>query len=645
MEKNTIAICDLLRKLSDAIKRLQVEKKLEEALDPSLAKQGAKSVERSDRRDGGAFSRLWKQIVYSAKLRQINQDTKAFTPQGLVLIPDVLEDTIDRFGGNTAFIFEGARSTYADLEARANRVAAWGQNIGLKPGDTVALFMDNRPDYVAVWFGLSKIGVVTALINSHLSGAGLTHCLNVAEAKAIITCQELNSRVQDIRADLADSNVPIEILDPDSTFSNWLETLSADRPDRSQRGALRGKDVALLIYTSGTTGLPKAAKMTHARCLIMMRSFATPCQVGPDDVIYETLPLYHGTTGVCGVGIALTTGAAILLRRKFSASAFWDEAREFGATMFIYVGELGRFLMNQPPSEAEQAHKMTRGLGNGMRPDVWRQFENRTGIKQLFEFYGSTEGNISLINLDGTIGSVGCVPPIIRKHMLIRIIKTDPVTGEIIRTSGGFCVEAEVDEPGEAIGAIKQSEARNSFEGYRDKSATEKKILRNVFESDDAWFRSGDLMRRDRMGRFYFVDRVGDTFRWKSENVSTTEVTEIMSHVPGVTIANVFGVPVPGFDGKAGMAAVSVDEAFSIASVYEEIAKHLPTYARPVFVRVVDGHDTTGTLKLSKVDLVKQGIDGLAGAEGVFILDERQKSYRPYTICDRDALAKGALRL
>ena len=618
---------------------------MEEALDLSLAKRGAKPADQSDRRDGGALSRLWKQIVYTAKLRQIDQDTKAFTPLGSVLIPDVLEGTVDRFADNTAFIFEGARSTYADLEARANRIAAWGQNIGLKPGDTVALFMDNRPDYVAVWFGLSKIGVITALINSHLSGTGLTHCLNVAEAKAIITCQELDARVRDIRADLVDSSVPVEILDPGSTFSNWLETLSSDRPDRSQRDALRGKDVALLIYTSGTTGLPKAAKMTHARCLIMMRSFATPCQVGPDDVIYETLPLYHGTTGVCGVGIALTTGAAILLRRKFSASAFWKEAREYGATMFIYVGELGRFLMNQPPSDAERTHKMTRGLGNGMRPDVWRQFVNRTGIKQLFEFYGSTEGNISLINLDGTIGSVGCVPPIIRKQMLIRIVKTDPVTGEILRTPDGLCMEADIDEPGEAIGAIKQTETRNSFEGYSDKSATEKKILRNVFEANDAWFRSGDLMRRDRMGRFYFVDRVGDTFRWKSENVSTTEVAEVMSHVPGVTIANVFGVPVPGFDGKAGMAAVSVDETFSVASVYEEIAKHLPSYARPVFLRIVDGHDTTGTLKLSKVDLVKQGIDGLANVDGVFILDEREKSYRPYTISDRDALAEGALRL
>ena len=204
-------------------------------------------------------------------------------------------------------------------------------------------------------------------------------------------------------------------------------------------------------------------------------------------MIYETLPLYHGTTGVCGVGIALTTGAAILLRRKFSASAFWKEARDYGATMFIYVGELGRFLMNQPPSDAERTHKMTRGLGNGMRPDVWRQFVNRTGIKQLFEFYGSTEGNISLINLDGTIGSVGCVPPIIRKQMLIRIVKTDPVTGEILRAPDGLCMEADIDEPGEAIGAIKQTETRNSFEGYSDKSATEKKILRNVFEANDAY--------------------------------------------------------------------------------------------------------------------------------------------------------------
>lgn len=614
-------------------------------MDPSPAERGLKPVEQSDRRDDGPLSRLWKQIVYTAKLRQIDQDTKAFTPQGAVLIPDVLEDTIDRFSDNTAFIFEGERSRYADLETRSNRIATWALLAGLEPGDTVALFMDNRPDYVAVWFGLSKIGVVTALINSHLSGAGLAHCLNVAQAKAIITCQELESRVREVRADLAGSDVPVEVLDPGSSFSEELESLPADRPDRSRRQALRGKDVALMIYTSGTTGLPKAAKMTHARCLIMMRSFATPCKVGPSDVIYETLPLYHGTTGVCGVGIALTSGAAILLRRKFSASAFWDEAREYGATMFIYVGELGRFLMNQPPSEAERLHSMTRGLGNGMRPDVWRQFQERTGIYQLFEFYGSTEGNISLINLDGTIGSVGCVPPIIRKQMLIRIVKTDAVTGEVLRSAHGLCIEADINESGEAIGAIRQTETRNSFEGYSDKAATEKKILRDVFEPGDAWFRSGDLMRRDRMGRFYFVDRVGDTFRWKSENVSTTEVAEVMSRVPGVTIANVFGVTVPGFDGKAGMAAVSVDSPFSVKSVYNIISNDLPAYARPVFLRIVDAQDTTGTLKLSKVELMRQGISGLAGMDDVFILDEHGKTYRPYAISDEEALEQGTLRL
>jgi len=548
----------------------------------------------------GPLARLKSDYVYIRGLHKISMSTKDVGPNQDALVPDDLECAVDRFPDNLAFWYEGQKTTYAAFEARANTFAHWALSVGLQPGDCVALFMENRPDFVAFWFGMAKVGVTTALINSHLTGKGLAHCISIADAKVFVMSSEQSSLLETARPYLPDAlqtwslGAPV----PGATdLGAAVSSCSQTRPDRSARAGLRGRDVALYVYTSGTTGLPKAARMTHARCLEMMRSFVGPCRMTPADRVYIVLPLYHGTSGICGVGAAFSTGAAVVLRKKFSASEFWREAKKSGATMFVYVGELGRYLMSRPAGPEERDHAIIKGFGNGMRAGVWAEFVERTGIERLVEFYGSTEGNVSFVNLDHKVGAIGRIPPVLKSRIQTRLVKVNLQTEEPLRGEGGYCIEAGIDEPGEALGRIINSESRTRFEGYKDGEQTQRKILTNVFEPGDAYFRSGDLLRRDRDGYFYFVDRMGDTFRWKSENVSASEVSEVVNACPGVTTANVYGVEVRGADGRAGMAALTVTDAFQVAELFDHVERNLPGYARPCFLRILEEQDTTGTLK------------------------------------------------
>ena len=373
----------------------------------------------------------------------------------------------------------------------------------------------------------------------------------------------------------------------------------------------------------------------------MMSALIKPTRVSPKDRIYETLPLYHGTTGLCGVGVALLSGAAIVLKRKFSASAFWTDICEHQVTMFVYVGEVCRYLLNKEPSDLERQHAVRCIFGNGLRKDVWEKLQARTGIPQIVEFYGSTEGNISLLNLDSRAGAVGRVPPLIRDRMPVRIVSIDLDTGTARRTSDGLCIEAAPGEAGEAIGQIRTDDARWRFDGYNDKQATEKKILRNVFEPGDAWFRSGDLMKRDEDGYFYFVDRMGDTFRWKSENVSTGEVELVVNAAPGVDVSAVYGVEVPFNEGRAGMAAICVTSDFDPASFYAHVDAELPSYARPVFLRLLTAQTLTGTMKIRKTEIQKASYQPTPGTDDVLIADPQSRSYRPITPDDLEGLKNG----
>lgn len=561
------------------------------------------------------------------------------------LVADDLEASVDRHRNNVAFRFEGDIITYGELDDRANRVANWAVDQGLKPGDAVSLFMGNCPDYVAIWFGLSKVGLVTALINNHLEGDGLAHCVNIAESKAVICGGDEASAMLSVQDQLQDAP-PVWTLGGQAglALEPALQAASPARPDRSFRAHLRGRDLCLYVYTSGTTGLPKAARLTQLRTQGMMRSFIPPCKTTARDRVYITLPLYHSTGGVCGVGMALYTGASIILRRRFSVSKFWDDAADYGATAIVYIGELCRYLLNQPPHPREREHKIRTGFGNGLRPEIWQEFLDRFNVPHLCEFYGSTEGNVSFANYDGKVGAVGRIPGWLESRFdNIAFVKFDIEAEAPVRDADGFCVRAATNEPGEAIGRIS-SEARERFEGYNDEAATRKKVLRDVFEEGDLWFRTGDLMRKDEHGYIYFIDRIGDTFRWKGENVSTNEVSEVLSKAPGVATANVYGVPVPGADGKAGMASITVDGDIRLETLHDYLAERLPSYAIPLFIRVQKEAETTGTFKYRKVELVEDGFDPDRIGDPVWFAHPDKKAYTPLSHDEYETIIAGGYR-
>ena len=581
------------------------------------------------------WRRLKSDYVYIKGLLAISATSKMLKADGDLLVSDDLEEKFDQWPERVAFHFEGKDTTYAELESRANRFANWALCAGLEKGDCVALYMGNQPDYVAFWIGMLKVGMTCAMINNNLTGKGLAHCLDIVDAQTIVTTADLLENVATAKPH-ASKRLQIWSLggavgDGALDMNALMGSVSDKRPERKYREGIKSGDIALYIYTSGTTGLPKAAKITHIRTIGFMRTFVPACNITKEDRIYLTLPLYHATGGICGVGSALQTGAAIILKDKFSASSFWSDAKKGAATMFVYIGEFGRYLMNQPPSPAERDHKIVKAFGNGLRGDVWREITARTGIEKIVEFYGSTEGNVSFINLDSTPGAIGRVPPLLTFKMPVRLIKIDPVTEEPMRNEEGFCIDAEIGEPGEAIGPIKNDDPRLRYDGYKDQKASEKKVLHDVFELGDNWFRTGDLLRRDKLNYFYFVDRLGDTYRWKGENVSTNEVAEAVSSFEGIEIANVYGVEVPGREGRAGMAALTLDRQIDYAKFFEHVTAALPDYAVPIFLRIRTQTDTTGTMKLKKVDLVKAGYDPSAITDELYFRDEDARSYVPIT--------------
>jgi len=593
------------------------------------------------------FEGLKSDWIYINGFRRIIGAIGKIDPEEEYTLADAIEAAIDDHSERTFISFEGKDITYADFEARANRFAHWGQSVGLKKGDTVALFMENRPDYIAFWTGMAKLAVRVALINYNLTGAGLAHCIKVADCKAILMNPELAANFASAREQV---QLPLGAFvlggaaDGLTQIDTMVDQMGPGRPDRAVRAGVKGGDVALYIYTSGTTGLPKAAKITGVRARGLMRVFKDATEASHNERILLTLPLYHATGGMCGVGTALNSGGCIILRRKFSASHFWQEAIDNHATMLVYIGELGRYLMNQPPSSLERSHSIKKGFGNGLRADVWAEFVERTGIHHLVEFYGSTEGNVNFFNLDGKIGAVGRIPRLLRSRLPARIVKFDVETEQPVRGPDGLCIEAAPDEPGEAIGPIT-GEPRQRFDGYNDEAQSKKKLLRDVFAKGDLWFRTGDLMKMDADGYVYFVDRVGDTFRWKGENVSTSEVEIALSSLPGVTHAIVYGVAVPGQDGRAGMAALTPKTGIDPAAVYAHLSKHLPAYARPVFLRFQDEVETTGTLKVRKVDLVKEGFDPMNTSDPLYVVDNDHQTYRRIDVDVLRSIVAGSVRL
>ena len=338
------------------------------------------------------------------------------------------------------------------------------------------------------------------------------------------------------------------------------------------------EDRALHIYTSGTTGLPKAANVSHARLMQWSEWFAGMLDARPTDRMYDCLPMYHSVGGVLAPGAMLAAGGSVVIRENFSASQFWSDVVRWDCTLFQYIGELCRYLLHAAPSSDEKAHRIRIACGNGLRPDVWDSFQSRFRIPRILEFYAATEGGLSLFNVEGKCGSIGRVPPYLAHRFSPALIRFDVERDEPVRNGQGFCIRCAPNEIGEAIGQISDdpSHAGSRFEGYTSQEASEKRILRNVFQPGDVWVRTGDLMRKDEQGFFYFVDRIGDTFRWKGENVATSEVAEAICAFPGVRQANVYGVAIPGADGRAGMAALVAEPEVDLAALRVHLIRRLP---------------------------------------------------------------------
>jgi fatty-acyl-CoA synthase len=541
-------------------------------------------------------------------------------PDSPITIGRLIEDLARRMPHNPAILYEEDTLDYRALNQRSNRFANWARGLGVSRGDMIGLLMENRPDYIAAWIGLTKLGAVCSLFNTNLRGPALAHSLRVANARHLIVGSELIEAFAEVRQDLDQPPVPW-VLDGTQGGEDLGTALSAAGTGDGIDGALRAKDLALYIFTSGTTGMPKAAKISHLRLLFMMYGFAGALNAKPSDRMYNVLPLYHSAGGICALGPALTTGGSVVIRRKFSVHEFWSDVHRYRPTFFQYIGELCRYLLNAPTSAHEQDHSLRAITGNGLRPEIWQTFQSRFRIPKIVEFYGATEGNVSMLNYDGRLGAVGRIPSYMRSLMPVRIVRFDVEREMPIRNADGFCIECESDEAGEAIGRIS-SDPRQRFEGYSREEDTQKKILRDVFEKGDAWFRTGDLLKRDAYGYFYFVDRIGDTFRFKGENVSTNEVAEALGVIEGIKEANVYGISIPGMDGRVGMAALSVAPGFRLDGLAAQLAGTLPAYAQPLFIRLRPELEITGTFKLRKVDLVQEGADPARIDDPLYVLKE-----------------------
>lgn len=582
-------------------------------------------------------------------LRGLNRTlsrVKSIAPDSENLICDDIQAAVDKWRDRTALTFEGRTVSYAELDAIANRFAHWGKGLNLRKGQTVALFMPNRLEYFCVWYGLSKIGVVTALINNQLAGAPLAHCLNISGATHVIVDSETSPVFEVVRGQLERPTQQwvLGLAHGDQRdLGQALKSCSQLPPDRNVREEMRARDTALLIFTSGTTGMPKAARITHVRTQLYMRGFAGATNAKASDRIYVALPLYHATGGLCALGAAFLNGGSVFLRKRFSATHFWTEAADEGCTMFVYIGELCRYLVNQPPSEDETRHKIRLAFGNGLRPDIWPVMKQRFRIPEVLEFYGSTEGNVSMFNFDGREGAIGRAPKWLRKRFNIRLVQYDVETQEPVRGTNGLCIETGPGQVGECVGHIG-GDARSEYTGYVDKAASEQKILRDVFEKGDRWFATGDLMKSDADGYLYFVDRIGDTFRWKGENVSTNEVAERLQACPGVKEADVYGVAVPNAEGRAGMAALVVGPEFDIKTFGERVTAELPPYAQPLFVRILPAIATTGTFKVRKIDLIADGYDPTK-IRGPLYFHDAKKGYVKITKGVFEKISAGAVKL
>ncbi|XP_067877322.1 long-chain fatty acid transport protein 1-like isoform X2 [Heterodontus francisci] len=569
-------------------------------------------------------------------------------------IPQIFQETARRHPDKVALIYEGVdeKWTFRELDEYSNAVGNFLHEQGYGPGDVIALFMESRPEFVGLWLGMAKIGVEAALLNFNLRLDALTHCLSVSGAKAVIFGAEMSDALSEVNGILGKkirrfctgSWDPNKVADGTEHVDPLLSAASKYAP--SPPLAIGFMDRLFYIYTSGTTGMPKAAIVVHSRYYRMAAFAYYGFRMRHDDIIYDCLPLYHSAGNIVGVGQCLLHGLTVVIKKKFSASRFWDDCVKYNCTIVQYIGEICRYLLNQPVRHAESQHRVRMAIGNGLRPSVWESFTNRFHIKQMAEFYGATECNCAIANLDGKVGACGFNSRILPHVYPIRLLKVNEDTLELIRDPSGLCIPCKPGEPGQLVGHINQQDPLRRFDGYANESATTKKIAYNVFKKGDSAYLSGDVLVMDELGYMYFKDRSGDTFRWRGENVSTTEVEGCLSHLLNMTDVAVYGVEVPGVEGKAGMAAIADPEnKINPDLFYQNLLKVLPPYARPVFLRILPVVDTTSTFKIQKTRLRKESFDLHQTSDRLYFLDSKLGKYVPLDKKIYDSILAGNYHL
>ncbi|XP_040893349.1 very long-chain acyl-CoA synthetase-like [Toxotes jaculatrix] len=565
-------------------------------------------------------------------------------------IVDCFLDKVAKQPDKKFIVFEESSYTYSQADKESNKIArALSASAQLKEGDTVALFFGNEPHFVWLWLALAKLGCTASLLNHNIRSKSLLHCFSCCDAKVLVAGADLRGAVEEVLPTLNQQGVRVFFLSKDcdvegtECLANKIQQAS-DQPLCPQlRANIYIKSPALYIYTSGTTGLPKAAVINHER--LWMASFLQSIAgVRSDDIIYIYLPLYHSAGFLMGLCGAIEKGITVVLRRKFSASNFWNDCRKYNVTVIQYIGEIIRYLCNVPKRDNDRDHKVRLALGNGIRTDTWADFLQRFGDIRICECYGATEGNIGFVNYIGKIGAIG------KEHFLQKmsspyaLIRYDTEKEEPVRDSRGVCIEVPRGETGLLVAKIGE---RAPFSGYaKNRQQTEKKKLRDVFVKGDLYFNSGDLLKIDSEGFIYFQDRIGDTFRWKGENVATTEVADHLLMVDCFEEANVYGVKVPGHEGRIGMAALKLKENmdFDSKATYQHVKSYLPSYARPRFIRIQDALAVTGTFKQMKVKLAEEGFNPAVIRDPLFYLEDN-KGYVPMTQEIFNSISEGRIRL
>jgi fatty-acyl-CoA synthase len=542
-------------------------------------------------------------------------------PSAKTSIGKVFQDRAAQYADKVFLRFEDRDITYREANETANRYAAVLAARGVGHGDVVGIMLRNSPEPVLLMLAAVKCGAISGMLNYHQRGDVLKHSLGLLSAKVVVADPEFVDPINESGADT-------EGLVTLDEFNRLAETAPTRNP--ATAAAVLAKDKAFYIFTSGTTGMPKASVMTHYRWLRALAGFGgLGMRLNSNDTLYCCLPLYHNNALTVALSAVLNGGSTLALGKSFSASKFWDDVIRYDATAFVYIGEICAYLLNQPEKDTDRKHKVRVIAGNGLRPAIWDEFTDRFGIDRVCEFYAASEGNtafVNVLNVDKTTGI--CPTP-------VAFVEYDSETGDPVRDDKGRVKKVRNGEPGLLLSKVSSFQP---FDGYTDKDESEKKLVRDAFKEGDVWFNTGDLMRSQGLGHAAFTDRLGDTFRWKGENVATTEVEAAISTDPQVEEATVFGVEVEGAGGKAGMAAIQLKEGqeFDGKALAKAAYDKLPGYAVPLFVRVVKELAHTSTFKSQKVDLRKDGYGGSTGEgdedaekieDPIYVLSGRDEGY------------------